>query len=67
MPTDVGLACQVGAILAASASGSDRIVDAHAVAVCVGPGGGVVVTSDADDILDLATAVPAVRVRVAAI
>lgn len=61
--TDFGLARQVGAILEATGSDSDRIVDAHVVAVCVAYGGGLVVTSDPDDIADLATAVPAARIR----
>jgi predicted nucleic acid-binding protein len=62
--TDFALARQVGAILAATRRGSDRIVDAHVVAVCIPPGGGLVVTSDPDDIVALAAAVPAVRIRV---
>lgn len=61
--TDFGLARQVGAILHASRSGSDRLVDAHVVAVCVPSGGGLVVTSDPDDIAALASAVPAARIR----
>ena len=63
--TDFPLARQVGAILAATRSGSERIVDAHVVAVCIPAGGGLVVTSDPDDIEALATAVPAVRIRIA--
>jgi predicted nucleic acid-binding protein len=62
--TDFDLARRVGTILAATGSGSDRVVDAHVVAVCVPPGGGLVVTSDPDDIMVLATAVPAARVRI---
>ena len=62
--TDFGLSRQVGAILHASRSGSDRVVDAHVVAVCVPSGGGLVVTSDSDDIAALAAAVPAARIRV---
>ena len=62
--TDFAVARQVGAILAATRHGSDRIVDAHVVAVCIPPGGGLVVTSDPDDIAALAAAVPAVRIRV---
>jgi predicted nucleic acid-binding protein len=61
--TDFPLARQVGAILHANRSGSDQIVDAHVVAVCVPYGSGLVVTSDPDDIAALATAVPAVRIR----
>jgi predicted nucleic acid-binding protein len=62
--TDFPLARQVGAILHATASGSDRVVDAHVVAVCVPSGGGLVVTTDPDDITALAGAVPAARIRV---
>lgn len=61
--TDFGLARQVGAILDASGSGSERIVDAHVVAICLPYGGGLVVTSDPDDIAALASAVPAARIR----
>jgi len=61
--TDFDLARQVGAILEATRSGSDRIVDAHVVALCVPPGGGLVVTSDPADIAQLAAAVPAARIR----
>ena len=62
--TDFGVARQVGAILHASGSGSDRIVDAHVVAACVPPGGGLVVTSEPDDVLELAAVVPGARIRV---
>lgn len=61
--TDFALARQVGAILGATDSGSDRIVDAHTIAVCVPYGGGLVVTSDPRDIAALAEAVPAARIR----
>ncbi|MGI8685193.1 MAG: PIN domain-containing protein [Acidimicrobiales bacterium] len=61
--TDFFLARQVGAILEATGSGSGRIVDAHVVAVCVPTGAGLVVTSDPDDIAELASAVPATRIR----
>ncbi|MEX2548576.1 MAG: hypothetical protein WD830_12440 [Chloroflexota bacterium] len=50
-------------ILEATGSGSERIVDAHVVAVCVPAGGGLVVTSDASDIAALAAAVPAARIH----
>lgn len=62
--TDFSVARQVGAILDATRSGSDRMVDAHVVAVCLPTGGGLVVSSDPDDIAALATAVPAARIRV---
>jgi predicted nucleic acid-binding protein len=61
--TDFDLARRVGAILDATASGSERIVDAHVVAVCIPAGGGLVVTSDPDDIAELAAAAPAARIR----
>jgi len=61
--TDFALARQVGAILHGAGSGTERVVDAHVVAVCVPFGGGLVVTSDPDDISRLAAAVPAARIR----
>ena len=61
--TTFDLARQVGAILEAAKAGSERIVDAHVVAVCVSYGGGLVVTSDPSDIAELADGAPATRVR----
>jgi predicted nucleic acid-binding protein len=63
MDTDFDLARQVGAILEATGHGSEHVVDAHVVAVCVPLGGGLVVTADPDDISALAAAVPAARIR----
>ena len=62
--TDFVLARQVGAILHAAGRGSADLVDAHVVAVAVAGGGGLVATSDPDDILALAATVPATRVQV---
>ncbi len=59
--TDFAVARQVGSLLHASRSGSERIVDAHVVAVCL-PDGGLVVTSDPHDIDALAAAAPAARI-----
>lgn len=64
VPTDFGLARAVGAVMHAAAASSRDLVDAHCVAVCAAYGGGLVVTSDPDDVLRLASAVPAVRVTV---
>lgn len=61
--TDFALARQVGAVLTATGSASDRIVDAHVVAICVPAGGGLIVTADPEDIAELAAAVPAVRIH----
>jgi predicted nucleic acid-binding protein len=61
--TDFRLARQVGAILESAKAGSEAVVDAHVVAVCVEAGGGLVVTADPADIAELADGVPAVRVR----
>jgi hypothetical protein len=61
--TDFHLARQVGAILDQTRSGTEHIVDAHVVAVCIPSGGGLVVTADPDDIAELAAAVPAARIR----
>lgn len=60
--TDFALAKQVGAVLHGAHAGTEDIVDAHVVSVCVPFGGGVVVTSDPDDIRRLAAAVPSIRV-----
>ncbi|HYN28475.1 MAG TPA: PIN domain-containing protein [Dermatophilaceae bacterium] len=61
--TDFALARQVGAILHGSGSATDRLVDAHVVAVCLPYGGGLVVTSDPQDIDVLAAAVPAACIQ----
>lgn len=65
--TDVAMARQVGAILDAAHAGREDVVDAHVVAVALPHGGGLVLTGDPDDILRLAEAAPAVRLRVARI
>lgn len=52
--TDRPLARLVGALLAQARAGSEHIVDAHAVAVAVEAGGGVVLTSDPADLGRLA-------------
>jgi len=61
--TDFHLARQVGAILDQTRRGTEHVVDAHVVAVCIPSGGGLVVTADPDDIAELAAAVPAARIR----
>lgn len=60
--TDFGLARQVGAVLHGAGAGSADLADAHVVAVCARRGGGLVITSDPDDLARLAAAVPAARV-----
>ena len=60
--TDFELARQVGMVLNAAKAGTEDIVDAHVVSVCIDFGGGVVVTSDPDDIHRLAAAVPSIRI-----
>lgn len=62
VPTDFGLARQVGAILHGAGADSSDMVDAHVVAVCALRGGGMVVTADSQDIHRLAQAIPSVRV-----
>lgn len=64
--TTFDLARSVGVILARSRAGSEDIVDAHVVAVAARHGGGLVVTSDPDDIVRLTDAVPAARIIVRA-
>lgn len=60
--TDFDLARRVGAVLHAAGANTRDIVDAHSVAVASMHGRAVVVTADPDDILRLASAMPAVRV-----
>lgn len=62
LPTDERLAKLVGAILYETGSGSERLGDAHVVAVCAGADSAVVFTSDPDDIAILAVAIPGTRV-----
>ena len=62
IPTDFPLARQVGAILFASGAGTEALVDAHVVAVCVHHGGGLVITADPHDIARLAQATPSIRI-----
>jgi len=62
VPTDERLAKLVGAILHETNRGSEDIADAHVVAVCASFDTAVVITSDPDDILALAAAIPGTRV-----
>lgn len=62
VPTDERLAMLVGAILDDTRSGSERLADAHVVAVCAAADTAIVLTSDPDDIADLAVAVPETRI-----
>ncbi|MFE6919664.1 hypothetical protein ACFVAV_01325 [Nocardia sp. NPDC057663] len=54
----------VGAVLHGAQAGSRYLVDAHVVALCARYGGGLVITSDPDDIRHLAAAVPSARIIV---
>jgi len=60
--TDVELAKRVGGILYATNRGSESIADAHVIVACLPADIAVVVTTDPDDIADLAAAVPGVRI-----
>lgn len=62
VPTDERLAKLVGAILHESGRGSEDMADAHVVAVCAAFDTAVVITSDPDDIVALAAAIPGTRV-----
>ncbi|MGH8909205.1 MAG: type II toxin-antitoxin system VapC family toxin [Egibacteraceae bacterium] len=64
VPTDERLAKLVGTVLYKTDSGSERLGDAHVVAVCAGADAAVVMTSDFDDIVALATAVSGTRIVV---
>lgn len=60
--TDREFARYVGGVLAAARSGSSDLADAHAVAVAVEAGGGVIMTADEGDIGRLAAAFPNIDV-----
>jgi predicted nucleic acid-binding protein len=62
-PTDRALARRVGHLLVAAARGSADHVDATVVAVCAAAGGGVVLTSDPDDLSVLSGGSPAITVH----
>ncbi len=62
IPTDTRLAKLVGMILHQTGSGSERLADAHVVAICARADSAVVLTSDPGDIAELATALPGTRV-----
>lgn len=62
IPTDERLAKLVGSVLYSSRRASDAIADAHVVAVCATADVALVVTSDPNDINELAVAIPGTRV-----
>ncbi|MGQ0778848.1 MAG: PIN domain-containing protein [Pseudonocardiales bacterium] len=62
VPTDERFAKLVGAILHDTGSGSERIADAHVVAVCTTADAAIVLTADPGDIAALAAAVPGTRI-----
>jgi predicted nucleic acid-binding protein len=62
VPTDFDLARRVGSVLNGAGAGTRDIVDAHSVAVASMHGRAVIATSDPDDILRLASAMPVVRI-----
>lgn len=63
--TDRSLARLVGGVLAAAGAGSEDLADAHAVAVAMEGGGGVILTGDESDLERLAA--PYANVHVAVI
>jgi hypothetical protein len=60
--TDERLGKLVGAILHQAGLGSDRIADAHVVAVCAPADAALVLTEDPGDITELAAALPGCRI-----
>lgn len=62
IPTDERLAKLVGSVLHGARRASDVIADAHVVAVCAASDVALVVTSDPDDISELAPALPGTRI-----
>jgi len=62
VPTDERLAKLVGTILYATRHGSEKLADAHVVAICANSDAAVVVTDDPDDIIALSSATPGTRI-----
>lgn len=62
MPTDERLAKLVGTVLHALGRSSDALADAHVVAVCAAVDTALVITSDPEDIAELASAIPGTHV-----
>lgn len=60
--TDRELARYVGGILGAAGADSDDLADAHAVAVAVEAGGGLILTADEDDLERLSAPYPNIQV-----
>ena len=60
--TDRSLARLVGGVLAAAGAGSEHLADAHVIAAAVDLGGGIAVTTDAEDLGRLAAAYRNVQV-----
>jgi predicted nucleic acid-binding protein len=60
--TDETLAKHVGGILYAAKKGSAAIADAHVIAACIPAEVAVVITTDPDDIAELSSAVPGVKI-----
>ncbi|MGW5922662.1 PIN domain-containing protein [Nocardia fluminea] len=58
VPADFDMARLVGAILHGAQVGSRYLADAHVVALCSRYGGGLIITSEPDDIRHLAAVVP---------
>jgi predicted nucleic acid-binding protein len=62
VPTDERLGKLVGAVLHHAGLGSDRIADAHVVAICAPAEAALVLTEDPGDIAALAAALPGCRI-----
>ncbi len=62
IPTDERLAQLVGSVLHSARRASDAIANAHVVAVCAPLDVALVVTSDPDDISEMAVALPGTRI-----
>lgn len=61
--TDRSLARRIGHLLATAGQGSEHHVDAAVVAVCAAAGGGVVLTGDPSDLLQLSGGSPAITIH----
>jgi predicted nucleic acid-binding protein len=60
--TDEDVAKQVGGILYAASKGSESIADAHVIAACLPVELAIVITTDPDDITELASVVPGIKI-----
>jgi predicted nucleic acid-binding protein len=62
--TDFEMARVVGTVLFSGSAGSEDLVDAHLVSICINRGGGVILTSDPSDLVRLSAPFLGVKIFV---